>query len=335
MQNSHRRKNILTGEWIQVSPHRTKRPWQGKMEEIETASLPAHDATCYLCSGNVRASGEENPNYKQVFVFENDFAALQEDVKKKNINERELLQAKSERGICKVVCFSPKHNLSLSKMTVEEISKVVEVWKDEYVNLSAIDFINHIQIFENKGEIMGCSNPHPHGQIWAQESIPQEVIKESQEQLNYYKLKNSSLLGDYVELELEKNERVIFENNHFVVLVPYWAVWPFETIILPKGNFQNIANFGQKEISDFAEAIQQITSIYDRLFNCPFPYSAGIHQAPCDGKEYPEWRLHMHFYPPLLRSATVKKFMVGYEMLGNPQRDFTPEYAADLLKGAL
>jgi UDPglucose--hexose-1-phosphate uridylyltransferase len=332
MQNSHRRKNVLTGEWIQVSPHRTKRPWQGKLEELEKANLPAYDPTCYLCAGNLRASGEENPNYKQVFVFENDFAALNEDVKKKQVNERDLLQAKSERGICKVVCFSPKHNLSLSKMSIEEIAKVVAVWKEEFISLSALDFINHVQIFENKGDIMGCSNPHPHGQIWAQESIPQEVVKESYQQLEYYKAKKTNLLGDYAKLELEKKERVIFENDRFVVLVPYWAVWPFETLILPKQNLQNLAAFGEDEINDFAEAIQQITAIYDRLFDCPFPYSAGIHQAPGNGNDYPEWSLHMHFYPPLLRSATVKKFMVGYEMLGNPQRDFTPEYAAELLK---
>lgn len=334
MQNSHRRKNILTGEWIQVSPQRTSRPWQGKTELLDKESIPSYDPTCYLCAGNIRANGEENPNYKDVFVFENDFAALQVDVKKKQVNEQDLLQAKSERGICKVVCFSPQHNLSLAQLSKTEIEKVVAVWQAEYTELAAIDFINHVQIFENKGAIMGCSNAHPHGQIWAQESIPQEVLKESQQQLEYYKLKNSNLLEDYVKLELEKKERIIYENEGFVVVVPYWAVWPFETMILPKRYIRNLTAFDQEDIIQFADAIHQITALYDRLFETPFPYSAGIHQAPCDGKAYPEWNFHMHFYPPLLRSATVKKFMVGYEMLGNPQRDFTPEHAADLLREA-
>jgi UDPglucose--hexose-1-phosphate uridylyltransferase len=333
MHGSHRRKNILNGEWVQVSPHRTKRPWQGKTESLQITSLPAYDASCYLCAGNVRSNGEENPNYKQVFVFENDFAALAIDVKSEKLNEQDLLLARAEKGICKVVCFSPQHNLSLAKMSLEAITQVVQVWKEEYEELAALDFINHVQIFENKGEIMGCSNVHPHGQIWAQESIPQEVVKECEHQLSYHKLKNTNLLQDYVKLELQRDERVIFENDNFVVMVPYWAVWPFETMIAPKQWLANFTAFNPKQVKDSA-AIQKITQIYDRLFDCSFPYSSGIHQAPCDDKVYPEWNFHMHFYPPLLRSATVKKFMVGYEMMANPQRDFTPEYAAEMLKAA-
>ena len=333
MQFSHRRKNILTGEWIQVSPHRTKRPWQGKTEEVHEMKAHAYDPTCYLCPGNMRANGEENPNYKGVFVFENDFAALQNDVPAKKINVQDLLQAKSEKGICKVVCFSPKHNESLASLGHEEIKNVLGVWKEEYLSLGALDYINHVQFFENKGEIMGCSNAHPHGQIWAQESIPQEVAKECEQQLNYYKTKNSNLLYDYVKVELEKKERLIFENEHFVVVVPFWAVWPFETMIVPKGIVASLAECDEALLSDFAEAIHRITKLYDQLFECSFPYSSGIHQAPCDGKEHPEWNMHMHFYPPLLRSASVKKFMVGYEMMANPQRDFTPEYAAQTLRG--
>lgn len=331
MDYSHRRKNILTGEWVQVSPHRTKRPWLGKTESVTHNIGKEHDSNCYLCAGNERANGAKNPDYKDVFIFQNDFAALQENLPNIEIDERSLLQAKSEKGICKVVCFSPKHNLSLAQMSVIDIEKIVIAWQTEYIELGKLPFINHVQIFENKGDIMGCSNPHPHGQIWAQESLPQEVVKEQVEQEKYYVVNKQSLLLDYVLLELEKRERIVFENQHFVVLVPYWAVWPFETMILPKSNLQSLGDLSPAQSRNFAEAIQVVTAKYDKVFDCSFPYSSGIHQAPTDGVLHPEWQLHMHFYPPLLRSASVKKFMVGYEMMANPQRDFTPEYAAQVL----
>ncbi len=332
MDFSHRRKNILTGEWIQVSPHRTKRPWQGKEEEVKDGQVVVHDPNCYLCAGNTRANGSINSKYQGVYVFENDFAALLADVEETSVNENELLVAKSEKGICKVVCFSENHHLSLAKMDVSAIEQVVKAWTKEYQELGSLDYINAVQIFENKGDIMGCSNPHPHGQIWAQESLPQEMVKEQEQQEVYYQKHQCPLLADYVQLELKLKERVLFENEAFVVLVPYWAIWPFETMIIAKQERSSLNDFNQEDTKAFAEAIQYLTSTYDKLFDCSFPYSAGIHQSPTDGKAHPEWTFHMHFYPPLLRSASVKKFMVGYEMMGNPQRDFTPEYAAKMLQ---
>lgn len=332
MDYSHRRKNRLTGEWIQVSPHRTKRPWQGKVEEVVSKEVVSYDPNCYLCANNIRANDVQNPDYKGVYLFENDFAALQMEVPDNELNEEDLLLAKSERGICKVLCFSEKHHLSLAQMELAEIEQVVDAWRLEYENLGNMEGINYVQIFENKGEIMGCSNPHPHGQIWAQESLPQEVVKEQEQQSHYYTKHQNPLLYDYLQLELKKEERLLFENDSFAVLVPFWAVWPFETIIVAKGFLHSFNEFQTQEVRDYAEAIQWITRTYDKLFDCSFPYSAGIHQAPTDEQAHPEWIFHMHFYPPLLRSASVKKFMVGYEMLGNPQRDFTPEYAAKMLK---
>lgn len=232
---SHRRYNILTGEWVLVSPHRTKRPWQGKQEEVSTQERPMHDATCYLCPGNKRINGEQNPNYEDVFVFTNDFAALQADSKSFKINDG-LLRAESESGICKVVCFSPDHSKSLPDMEVTDILKVVKLWQQEYKTLGAQDGINHVQIFENKGEIMGCSNPHPHGQIWSQSTIPNEVAKKDLHQKQYFKQHNSSLLGDYLDQELKLQERIIFENEYFAVVIPFWAVWPYEAMIAPKSN---------------------------------------------------------------------------------------------------
>lgn len=332
MEFSHRRKNILTGEWVQVSPHRSKRPWQGKQESIQVLNEVKHDPSCYLCPGNERIGGQVNPAYQDCYVFENDFAALRKDVPFQELNEKNLLIAKSEKGICKVLCFSPRHDLSLAQMQLDDIVKVVKTWKEEYESLGQLDYINYVQIFENKGELMGCSNPHPHGQIWAQESLPQELIKEQQEQLSYYNLHNNNLLQDYLKVELNKDERIVYQNDGFVVLVPYWAIWPFETLILPKSNLKSLSELNEKLCLDFADSIQHITQKYDQLFACSFPYSAGIHQAPTDGEVHEEWTMHMHFYPPLLRSAQVKKFMVGYEMLANPQRDFTPELAAEMLK---
>ncbi len=329
--NPHRRFNILTGEWVLVSPHRTKRPWQGKQEEVNKEQLSSYDESCYLCPGNTRASGSTNPNYSQPYSFINDFSALLEDAPNEDFEDG-LLLAKSEKGICKVVCFSPNHSLTLPLMEVEDINKVITLWKEEYKTLGALPHINHVQIFENKGSIMGCSNPHPHGQIWAQESIPQEVKKKSTQFNKYWASNKKGLLGDYITQELLQQERIVLENEHFVALVPFWAVWPYETMIVPKRKLRDITQLSEEETLAFAAIIKGLTTKYDNLFNISFPYSAGIHQAPTDGEEHPEWHFHMTFYPPLLRSSTVKKFMVGYEMFANPQRDITAEQAANTLK---
>ena len=329
---SHRRFNPLTAEWVLVSPHRTQRPWQGKVEQSFNHSLTEYATDCYLCPGNTRANGDTNPNYASTFVFDNDFGALKTDEPNSVSETSDLIKVKSERGICRVVCFSPKHNLNLAELEIEDIIKVVRTWQNEYSNLGSKPFINHVQIFENKGEIMGCSNPHPHGQIWAQETIPNEPAKEQVNQLKYYQEKNTTLLDDYIKHEKAKNERTVYENDGFILLVPFWAVWPFETMIISKRKISNILQFDVEEVIHFAEMLKNLTVRYDNIFNIPFPYSAGIHQAPTDGRDHPEWHFHMHFYPPLLRSAEIKKFMVGYEMLAEPQRDITPERSAEILK---
>ncbi|WP_034059346.1 UDP-glucose--hexose-1-phosphate uridylyltransferase [Lacinutrix jangbogonensis] len=331
---SHKRLNILTGEWVLVSPHRAKRPWQGQHEEIYNEQRPTHDPSCYLCAGNTRINGEKNPEYNAVFVFTNDFAALQTTSPKFNISEG-LLKAESEQGICKVICFSPDHSKSLADMAVEDIDKVVKTWQKEYTELGANYNINYVQIFENKGAVMGCSNPHPHGQIWSQSTLPNEVDKKDKHQNAYYIKNKSSLLGDYLKQEIEAQERIIYQNEHFVILTPFWAIWPFETMIVSKTQKRNITELNNEENLAFADAISKITVAYDKLFETSFPYSSGIHQAPTNGETNDHWHLHMSFYPPLLRSATVKKFMVGYEMFGSPQRDITAEQAADKLKALL
>ena len=331
-EHPHTRLNILTGERILVSPHRMKRPWQGKVENQTSTTTNAYEPNCYLCPGNKRMDGSINPNYSDAFVFTNDFSALLENTPQGEMNENNLLIAKSEMGICRVICFSPHHNVTLPQLDISSIEKVITLWQNEYTNLSTNKNIKYIQIFENKGEIMGCSNPHPHGQIWASSSIPLEIEKETKQQKIYFETHQQSLLTNYLKLEIEKNERIILDNDDFVALVPFWAVWPYETMIISKRHVQHITQFNDKEKNSLAVILKQLTAKYDNLFNISFPYSAGIHQSPVNNGEYPEWHWHMHFYPPLLRSATVKKFMVGYEMLANPQRDITPEWAAEKLK---
>lgn len=327
---SHRRYNILTGEWILVSPHRTKRPWQGKKDKTAELNKVDYDENCYLCPGNMRASGDQNPTYKDTFSFKNDFAALIEDQEHETFKDG-LLKAETEEGICKVVCFSPNHSLTLPLMSVKDIAKVVNLWQNEYLELGKKESINHIQIFENKGAIMGCSNPHPHGQIWAQNSIPEVVLKKQLQQQKYWEVNKKSLLSDYIQQEIALDERIILKNDHFVALVPYWAVWPYEAMIVPIKHYQHIGQLNNDGKIAFAEIIKGVTIKFDNLFLVSFPYSSGIHQSPTD-KEHPEWHFHMSFYPPLLRSAEVKKFMVGYEMFANAQRDITAEQAADTLK---
>jgi len=326
----HRRYNILTDEWVLVSPHRTKRPWQGKKDQTSFVKNSSYSEDCYLCPTNTRASGDVNPDYKKPYSFINDYSALLENTESITLKNG-LLKAESESGICKVVCFSPDHSLTLPLMSVSAISNVIELWQKEYKELGSNPTINHVQIFENKGAIMGCSNPHPHGQIWAQNSIPEVVLKKQLQQKKYWKSNGKSLLLEYLEQELELDERIVLQNSDFVALIPYWAVWPYETMIIPKKHYKNISEINEDERSSFAEIIKQLTTKYDNLFKTSFPYSSGIHQSPTD-EDHPEWHFHMSFYPPLLRSAEVKKFMVGYEMFANPQRDITAEQAAQTLK---
>lgn len=332
-EHPHTRLNILTGDWILVSPHRTKRPWQGKVENVPPDDRPAYDPKCYLCPRNTRADGSVNPDYKHSFVFTNDYSALLEDTPEGAFNINGLLSAKSEKGICRVVTFSPNHSLTLPTLSIGEIEKVIEVWAYEFKNIGSDADIKYIQIFENKGEIMGCSNPHPHGQIWASSSLPLEIVKETKQQKKYFEEHGKSLLSDYLQLELEQKERLVLENDHFAALVPFWAIWPYETMIVSKRHIQNLLQFTAEEKNAYAEILKKLTAKYDNLFEISFPYSAGLHQSPVNDGEHPEWHWHMHFYPPLLRSATVKKFMVGYEMLANPQRDVTAEWAAEKLSG--
>lgn len=332
MKNTHRRYNPLTNEWILVSPNRTQRPWQGQNETQQNLEKPNYDPSCYLCPNNTRSIGEKNPDYKNTFVFVNDFSSLTMNSEKENLNINNLIKAESENGICKVVCFSPHHNKTLTELNLDEIKNVVTTWQNEYEEIGKNSEINYVQIFENKGTVMGASNPHPHGQIWAQHTIPMEPLKEQNNFLKYYEVHRSTILQDYIKIEIEKQERIVFENSNFIIVVPFWAVWPFETMIISKNHITNLLEFNEQTKTDFAESIKVISTKYDKIFNVSFPYSAGIHQSPTDGKLHKEWHLHMHFYPPLLRSATIKKFMVGYEMLANPQRDITAESAAELLR---
>lgn len=328
--NPHRRYNPLTGEWVLVSPHRTKRPWQGKVETPQQEVRPEHDPNCYLCPGNKRAGGHQNPNYKNTFVFTNDFAALLPDVSDLGNESHSLMQMQAVSGTCRVICFSPRHDLSLAEMQAENIRKVVDLWSEQIEDLGQA--YRWVQVFENKGEIMGCSNPHPHGQIWASNQLPNEPFKENREQALYYQKHGSILLLDYLAEELSKRERIIVENEHWVVLVPFWAVWPFETLLLPKRHVLRLPDLSNVERDALADILKRHLTRYDNLFEISFPYSMGWHGAPTDKQDYQHWQLHAHFYPPLLRSATVKKFIVGYELLSEVQRDITPEQAAKRLR---
>ena len=328
----HRRLNPLTGEWVLVSPHRNQRPWLGQQEKAAIDSRPQFDPECYLCPGNERAGGARNPDYDGTFVFQNDFSALLPEFPANRNGGHELLRAEREAGICRVFCFSPRHDLTLAEMPVAAIREVVDLWTDQYEELGALDFINHVQIFENKGAVMGCSNPHPHGQIWAQETIPGEPAKETARMRTYYQDHGSTLLSDYLAVEIDRAERIVCANKHFVALVPYWAVWPYELMVLCRRQASNLLGLTGDEKDALADIMRRVATRYDNLFQSEFPYTAGLHQAPTDSDNHPEWDLHMHFYPPLLRSATVRKFMVGYEMLADPQRDITPETSAARLR---
>lgn len=331
----HRRRNLLTGEWVLVSPHRTQRPWQGQVEKTARQDQPTYDPDCYLCPGNERAGGARNPNYTATFVFENDFAAMRPDTPLERFEEQDLLIAETEPGICRVLCFSPRHDLTVSRMEIPALREVVNTWTAQYRELGALPFINHVQIFENRGEMMGCSNPHPHCQIWADRTLPNEPLKEQNAQAAYNRSKQACLLCDYLALECAAAERVVCQNPSFVALVPFWAVWPFEILVLPKRHAASLEQLSEAERDGLADILKGITTRYDNLFQVSFPYSLGFHQRPTDGEPHTEWHLHAHFYPPLLRSATVRKFMVGYEMLATPQRDITPETAAARLRDSI
>jgi UDPglucose--hexose-1-phosphate uridylyltransferase len=328
---SHRRLNQLTGEWVLVSPHRTARPWQGQVEEVAADQRPAYDPACYLCPGNGRAGGARTPEYESTYVFDNDFAALTPDVAPEEDDRNGLLIAQSERGICRVVCFSPRHDLTLGQMPAEAIRTVVDTWVDQYLELGSLDWVRHVQIFENRGAMMGASNPHPHGQIWANERLPNEPAKELAQQRARAD-SGGCLLCDYLDVELDDGERIVTGNEHFTALVPFWAVWPFETLVLPRAHAGALPDLDPDQRDGLADILRRLTRRYDRLFGVTFPYSMGLHQQPTDGDPHRGWHLHAHFYPPLLRSATVRKFMVGYELLGQPQRDITPETAAQRLR---
>ncbi len=332
----HRRYNPLTNEWILVSPHRTQRPWLGQVEKIPAESLIAHDPNCYLCPGNERAGGARNPNYNTTFVFDNDFAALLPAHPSPSPTAegegRELLRAESERGRCRVICFSPRHDWTLPDMPLPDIRRVVDVWSEQTRELGELDFVSYVQVFENKGAAMGASNPHPHCQVWAIEHVPTEPAKELRSLSAYRSERGACLLCDYLTLELDQRERIVAQNDHFVALVPFWAVWPFETMLLPRRHIGALPETTDAERDALADMVKRLTTRYDNLFAVSFPYSMGWHQSPTDSAAHPESHLHAHYYPPLLRSATVRKFMVGYEMLANPQRDLTAETAAARLR---
>jgi UDPglucose--hexose-1-phosphate uridylyltransferase len=328
----HLRWNPLRREWVLVSPQRTTRPWQGQIERTADAHVPAHDPMCYLCPRTGRAGGAANPDYRSTFVFDNDFPALLPTAAAGEEHDGELLVARAERGRCRVVCFSPRHDLTLSRLSREAICGVVDVWVDESRRLGADPDIGYVQIFENRGAAMGASNPHPHGQIWATATVPNEVAREQESLLAYRTRHGHCLLCEYLATERRRGDRIVFENDLFSVLVPHWAVWPFETMIVGRRHAGGLEDLDAHDRDALADALKRLTTRYDNLFETPFPYSMGFHQRPSDGAAHEEWHLHAHFYPPLLRSAVVRKFMVGFELLGTPQRDLTPEDAAARLR---
>jgi UDPglucose--hexose-1-phosphate uridylyltransferase len=337
----HRRYNPLTRDWVLVSPHRAQRPWLGQVEKVPAENLPPYEPGCYLCPGNERAGGIRNPEYPSTFVFDNDFPSLllpeqqsQQVRREKALDLRisALFLVEPESGICRVVCFSPRHDLTLPELSLPEVETVVQTWVEQTRDLASRDWIHYVQVFENKGAIMGCSNPHPHSQIWALTQLPNEPAKELASFTDYREEHRSCLLCDYLAEERQRDERIVAANDTFTAMVPFWAVWPFEILLVSNRHSATLLDCSPEEVSGLADILQQITTRFDNLFEVSFPYSMGFHQAPIDGNNRDSWHLHAHFYPPLLRSATVRKFMVGFEMLAMPQRDLTPESAASRLR---
>jgi UDPglucose--hexose-1-phosphate uridylyltransferase len=326
----HRRRNPLTGDWVLVSPHRNKRPWQGSVASVDAPHLPRYDEKCYLCPTNTRINGEVNPDYQTTFVFDNDFAAVHKDSPMVLDKDDAIFQTEGVEGEARVICFSPDHSKTLPELTLPEIGNVIAAWCSETAALGAR--YPWVQVFENKGAMMGCSNPHPHGQIWATSFMPNEAVKEDANQQQYYLTHQRAILLDVAEREVELNDRVVVKTEHWLAIVPYWASWPFEILLLPRFAVQQLPQCDAMQREDLARALQEITIRYDNLFQCAFPYSMGWHGAPFKSAIQPWWQLHAHFYPPLLRSASVRKFMVGYEMLAETQRDITPEQAVAMLR---
>ncbi len=337
----HRRYNPLTREWVLVSPHRDRRPWLGQVEKVAAEGLPAYDPSCYLCPSNERAGGVRNPAYDTTFVFDNDFPALllSADLMKTGegieiVAQRasDLFRAEPEAGICRVVCFSPRHDLTLPELSLPEIENIIQTWTEQSRDLGSRKVINYVQVFENKGAAMGCSNPHPHSQIWALTHIPNEPAKELASLADYEAEHQACLLCDYLKEERQRQERIVAANDAFTALVPFWAVWPFEILLLSNRHAASLMDLSPGEVSGLADILQQLTIRLDNLFEVSFPYSMGFHQAPTNDESWAGCHLHAHYYPPLLRSASVRKFMVGFEMLAMPQRDLAPETAADRLR---
>jgi UDPglucose--hexose-1-phosphate uridylyltransferase len=329
----HRRYNPLRRQWVLVSPQRTQRPWQGEVAKAETPSAVHYDPNCYLCPGNTRAGGHKNPQYSGIFIFDNDYAALLPDTPAfPDAPHDDLLRAETERGICRVICFHPDHDLTLARMQIADIARVVEAWTSQYAELGRKPEINHVQIFENRGAMMGASNPHPHCQVWATEHVPDEPQAELLAQEEYSRAHGSCLLCDTLQREIQLAQRIVCENEEFVAMVPFWAIWPFETLVLSRTHVGALTEMSSAQHAAFADILKRLTTRYDNLFQTRFPYTMGLHQTPTDGHPHRELHFHAHFYPPLLRSATVRKFMVGFEMLGMPQRDITAEDAASRLR---